>query len=77
MLLLYQENQYTPRPERREGVFSDPFALTEERWRIIGLTQAGVLFVVFTERSGGVIRFISARRATRHEQNRYHRQALH
>lgn len=69
--------------EAAKGVFRDPFALTEpddepaeERWRIIGLAQTGVLFVVFTERSGGVIRIISARRANRHEQDRYYRQAF-
>ena len=70
--------------EAAKDVFRDPFALTEldrdeaveERWRIIGLTQTGVLFVVFTERSGGAIRIISARRATRHEQDRYYRQAF-
>jgi uncharacterized DUF497 family protein len=70
--------------EAVKDVFRDPFALTEldrdeaveERWRIIGLTQTGVLFVVFTERSGGAIRIISARRATRHEQSRYYRQAF-
>ena len=69
--------------EAAKDVFRDPFALTEldrdeieERWRIIGLTQTGVLFVVFTERSGGAIRIISARRATRHEQDRYIRQAF-
>ncbi len=69
--------------EAAKGVFRDPFALTEpddepteERWRIIGLAQPGVLFVVFTERNGGVIRIISARRANRHEQDRYYRQAL-
>jgi uncharacterized DUF497 family protein len=69
--------------EAAKDVFRDPFALTEpdrdeveERWRIIGLIQTGVLFVVYTERSGGTIRIISARRATRHEQDRYNRQAF-
>ncbi len=70
--------------EAAKGVFRDPFALAEfdrdegaeERWRMIGLAQTGILFVVFTERSGGVIRIISARRATRHEQDRYYRQAF-
>ncbi len=69
--------------EAAKEVFRDPFALTEpddepteERWRMIGLAQTGVLFVVFTERSGGAIRVISARRANRHEQDRYYRQAF-
>jgi uncharacterized protein len=71
--------------EAAREVFRDSGALTEldgdetseERWRVIGLTKAGVLFVVFTERSGGAVLIISARRATRHEQDRYHWQALH
>jgi uncharacterized DUF497 family protein len=70
--------------EAARGVFYDPSAVTEldcsepneERWRIIGLAQGGVLFVVFTERSDGIIRMISARKATRHEQDRYYRQAF-
>ena len=70
--------------EAAKDVFRHPFALTEldryeaveERWRIIGLTQTGVLLVVFTERSGGAIRIISAGKATRHEQDRYYRQAF-
>lgn len=64
--------------------FLDPHALTEpdyteadeERWRMIGMSTVGVLFVVFTERTGDVIRIISARRATRHEQNCYYRKAF-
>lgn len=46
----------------------------EERWRAIGLAPSGVFFIVYTERDGGVIRMISARVATRHEQDRYYRQ---
>jgi hypothetical protein len=53
--------------ESAKEVFRDFNALTEldcdeaaeERWRVIGLTQAGVLFVVFTERSGGAIRILA------------------
>jgi uncharacterized DUF497 family protein len=71
--------------ESAKEVFRDPFALTgldcdeadEERWCIVGLCQTGVLLVVYTERYGGAVRIISARRATRHEQDRYYRQALH
>ena len=46
----------------------------EERWRHIGMTSFGVLFVVGTER-GTRTRIIMARRADRNEQIRYHRQA--
>ena len=52
---------------------SDP---EEDRWRIIGLSAAKVLFVVFAETDEDVTRIISARRASRHEQDRYYRQAL-
>ncbi len=64
------------------AVFDDPDAIievddetTEERWRTIGLAINHILFVVWTERHGNIIRIISARRATRHEQDRYYRQA--
>ena len=64
-------------------VFDDPNALVDiddsdpadERWRIIAIAAADVLLVVYAERDGDVIRIISARKATRHEQDRYYRQA--
>jgi uncharacterized DUF497 family protein len=64
-------------------VFLDGMALLEpddsgsdeERWRIIGLAQGRVLFVVFTERGGDVKRIISARKATRREEREYFGQA--
>ena len=44
----------------------------EERFKITGLTSAGRLVVViYTERSGGRIRIISARKATKHEIKAY------
>ena len=52
---------------------SDPY---EERWRSTGNSQDRILFVISTERYGNIIRIISARRATRHEEDRYYRQAL-
>lgn len=60
-------------------VFQDPFAVEylddrqdygEERLVIIGLADGQVLFVAYTERKGA-IRMISARRATKHEQEAY------
>ncbi len=71
--------------ETAKEVFSDPNALIEvdhssfdeERWRNIGLGGGDVLFIVHTERDDGdIVRIISARRATKNEQNRYYRQAL-
>ena len=47
----------------------------EERWQTIGLAADQVLFVIWTERHGNIIRIISARKATREEENRYNRQA--
>ena len=44
---------------------------SEERWIAIGRIRALVCVVVYTERRGDVIRIISARKATRHEINRY------
>ena len=52
---------------------SDPY---EERWATIGLSLDNVLFVISTERRGNIVRIISARRATRHEEDSYYRQAL-
>ncbi|MBA4173666.1 MAG: hypothetical protein C0511_13705 [Hyphomicrobium sp.] len=65
-------------------VFDDDLALVEadvsagyeERWRTIGIAHGGVLFVISTERENEIIRIISARPASRHEQDRYYRQAL-
>lgn len=65
--------------ETAKTVFLDQAALVElddrypdeDRWRIIGLAQGRVLFVVFTERDDHVIRIISARKATKHEERTY------
>ncbi len=64
------------------AVFHDPNAIveidnepSEERWRTIGLDANRVLVVIWTERKSNVTRIISARKANRHEQDRYYRQA--
>ena len=44
----------------------------EERVRTIGLAYGNVLFVVTTLRDADISRLISARKATRDEQNRYY-----
>jgi uncharacterized protein len=60
-------------------VFTDPFAVErlddredygEERFILIGTADEAVLTIVYTERNGR-FRIISARRATRHEQDDY------
>ncbi len=68
--------------EIARGVFADPFAIDrtddrnrqeEERWVTIGLVAGYLLYVVYTERNDR-IRLISARQATRNEQDDYFRQ---
>jgi uncharacterized DUF497 family protein len=60
-------------------VFKDPFAIErlddredygEDRFILTGMAEGTLLTVVHTERNGRV-RIISARQATRHEQNDY------
>ena len=61
---------------------SDPFAIEwhdtreaygEERLVLVGMSQGQLLAVVYTER-GERVRIISARKATKHEQDDYFRQ---
>jgi uncharacterized DUF497 family protein len=68
--------------ERAKLAFTDPFAVAalddredygEERFILIGMAEGSLLFVAYTER-GDRKRIISARRATRHEQEIYERQ---
>ncbi len=44
----------------------------EGRFRVIGMAHGNVLFVVTTLRGEDTCRIISARKATRHEQDRYY-----
>ena len=66
--------------EHARLVFNDVFAIEElddrevydeERFTIVGMAEGVLLFVVFTER-GQQVRLISARRATKHEQDDYY-----
>ena len=58
-------------PNRLEEI--DPRSeYEEERIRIIGMAVGSILFVVTTQRDDRTCRIISARRATRHEQDRYY-----
>ncbi len=64
-----------------EDVFFDEFGLdvydeshseiTEQRFRVLGLTIKGVLLVVYTVRYEEFYRIISARKATRLEEKSY------
>ena len=65
--------------ETATKVFKDPFAVErlddredygEDRYILTGTAEGVVLVVVYTERNGQ-IRIISARRATRYEQDGY------
>jgi uncharacterized DUF497 family protein len=68
--------------ERARLVFADPFGIAEiddrqnygeERFTRVGMVEGALLFVSYTER-GERIRIISARRATKHEQDDYYEQ---
>jgi uncharacterized DUF497 family protein len=48
------------------------FEYGEERIRVIGMVVGNILFVVTTQRGDRTCRIISARRATRYEQERYY-----
>ncbi len=65
-----------------KGVFNDVFAIEflddrqdfgEERFVIIGMVDGHLLYVIYTERNE-IIRMISARRATKYEQQAYFQQ---
>jgi len=56
-------------PNRIEDI-DDSVTYGEERTRTIGMTRGNILFVVTAMRDEDLCRIISARRATRHEQNR-------
>jgi uncharacterized protein len=58
-------------PNRLDEI-DDRFVYNEERIAVIGMARGDVLFVVVTLRGEDTCRIISARKATRHEQNRYH-----
>ncbi len=58
-------------PHRLEHI-DEGFAYGEERIRTVGMTPGKIPFVVTTIRAEDLCRIISARRATRHEQDRYY-----
>lgn len=78
------ENRRVHRVSFEEATLAarDPFAIEwlasreaygEERVVLVGISQGQLLTVVYTER-GNRARIISARKATRHEQDEYYRQ---
>jgi uncharacterized DUF497 family protein len=58
-------------PNRVEEI-DDRFIYDEERVQVIGMAHSRVLFVIVTLPGEDTCRIISARRATRHEQDRYY-----
>ena len=62
-------------PNRLEEV-DDRADYREERIRVLGRAADNVLFVVTTLRCARTCRIISARRATRHERDRYYAENL-
>ena len=58
-------------PNRIEEI-DERFEYGEERTQVIGMAQTNVLCVIVTQRSENVCRIVSARRATRHEEDRYY-----
>lgn len=48
------------------------FDYGEERIQVVGMARRGVLFVIVTLLEDDSCRIISARKATRHEQDRYY-----
>jgi len=58
-------------PNRMEELDA-AFDYGEERIRVIGMAYGNVLFVIVTSRGEDTCRIISARKATRYEQDRYY-----
>ena len=58
-------------PDRIEDA-DDRFEYGEERDIVIGISNAGILFVVTTNRVENTRRIISARKATKPEKDRYY-----
>ena len=58
--------------EDRNRLEHDRFEYGEERVQVIGMAGGDVLFVIVTLRDEDRCRIISARKATRHEQDRYY-----
>lgn len=53
-------------------IFDDTHSLIEDRFIAIGPIRRGLVLVIWTEQDQEIIRIISARWATKHEQTLYH-----
>jgi uncharacterized protein len=58
-------------PNRLEEI-DTRFEYSEERFQCIGMAHGQVLFVIATISDANTCRIVSARKATRHEQDRYY-----
>jgi uncharacterized DUF497 family protein len=58
--------------QNRVEEIDDRFVYDEERVQVVGMAHGKVLFVVVTLPGEDTCRIISARKATRHEQDRYY-----
>ena len=61
-------------PQRIEG-YDESHSNEEDRWWTIAKTPGKhtTLFVIYTERVGGLIRLVSARKASKHECEAYNK----
>jgi uncharacterized DUF497 family protein len=57
-------------PNALEG-FDDDHSAGEYRFYIIGLSSRRLLYVIYAERQGDVIRIVTARKAAKREHERY------
>jgi uncharacterized DUF497 family protein len=57
---------------RRIEMVDDRYEYGETRLRVIGMAPKGMLFVVITDRSDDTCRIISARKASKYEQDLYY-----
>lgn len=58
-------------PNRLEE-FDDATPAREDRFKVIGMANGRILFIVITYRGTATCRIISVRKATRHEQDQYY-----
>ncbi len=58
--------------QNRIEVIDSRYEYGEERTQVIGMAVSNILFVITTARGETRCRIISARKATRHEQDRYY-----
>ena len=67
----FEETSLAFEDENLVDAFDESHSEDELRFNLIGLTEKGLLFVVYTERGDDVIRIISARQATKFEEEIY------